>query len=493
MAVAEYRIPAFLGIDQSAQEGAIEPGSSPDACNMDTADGSLAVARGYVKHIAAAVPGEKPIRKLLHWQGLVSERFLAIAGNDVYAYVITDEAPAWTLLFSYPETVKGLRFDACETQIGSADYLLLACGEHAIVKWDGINAMQAFGSEAKLSNISVNFLAMHYGRLFSAGDPAHPCRLYWSQAPGDERTIESWAVDEASENTGGGHVEVGDTSGDPITGLCALSNQLLIFKRRSVYRLLGDRPGNFRVYRVYAEVEQMQNTARVLYGDVPYWMTGAGLYYFDGQTALRSRSARRIRGFLEGASFTNCRAAKLGEKLIFTAYEQSRDQSGAGAARTADNALIVYDTARQAYMLRRGFTVSDICAHDGTLYLINEARTVYRFDEGPDYDGAPIDAYWHTPLTDLGSKPGIKCLQEMYIRGAGESAGEGAVLLLDARIGRNLHNYRCLMPEREEDVLEIPLRNEGRTFAFRFSNEAGSRFRILGGVQMVFEHRLRAL
>ncbi len=493
MALSEYRIDAFTGIDQSAAEGMIPAGASPDACNMDTADGCLAVAKGYVKHIADPVPGEKPIRRLIFWQRLISGTFLAVAGNEVYAYTVTDEAPTWKLLFTYPETVKNLRVDFCEAQIGSKDHILLACGEYQILKWDGASNMQVFGSEEKVSNLPVNYLAMHYGRLFAAGDPDHSCRLYWSKVPGDNRTIEDWAKDESSENTGGGFVEVGDTSGDPITGLCALSNQLLIWKRRSLYRLLGDRPSNYRVYRIHAEVERMQDAACAVYGDVPYWMTGAGLFFFDGQTAQRSLNARRIRNFLAGASTSNCRAAKRGETLYFTAYEKARDPLDLGAARAMDNALIVYDIARQTYMIRRGFQISDLCAHDGTLYLINDKRYVYRFEEGPDYDGTPIDAYWKTPLTDLNSKPGIKNLQELYLRGEGVGGGEGAVLLLDARIGRNLHVYRCLMPEDETDVLEIPLKNEGRTLCLKFSNEAGSRLRILGGVQLLFEHRMRAI
>lgn len=490
MALQEYRIGEFLGIDQSKEEGSVDAGASPDACNMDTSDGSLSVAKGYVAHILARVPGEKPIRRLFIWQDLVTTRYVVIAGNDVYAYVTTAQTPAWQCIYSYGgEDFSGLRFDALVAQINSADHMLIACGEQAIIKWDGVNNAELFGSEAGLSNLSVNFLAMHYGRLFSAGNPEHPSRLYWSQVPGDGRSIENWSVEENSANAGGGHLEVGDTAGDPITGILALSNQLLLFKRRSIYRLLGDRPGNFRVYRVYAEVEKMQNSACIPYGDVPFWMTGRGLFYFDGQSALRSRNADRLRGFLAGADFSNCRAAKYMEQLYFTAYEPARDSSAAGAKRNEDNALVVYHVERQTYMVRRGFSVADICASEGTLYLINSRRLIYRFEEGADYDGVPIFAHWRTPRTDLAHKQGIKNLQEMYLRGLGE--GETAVMQLDVQIGRNAHNYRCLMPEYEGDVLEIPLKNEGRTFSFRFSNEQGSRWRIVGGMQVVFEHRLR--
>lgn len=489
MAVGIYKLGAFYGIDQSSHEGAIDAGSSPDACNMETDDGSLRVGRGFVRHLEEAVPGSKPIRRLFVWQSLVTMRFIALAGNDVYAYTVTDEAPYWKLLMSYPEEVKGLRWDCCICQINGIEHLLLACGEHCLTKWDGVQDMVQFGSDEAQSAHEVNLLCMHYGRLFAAGDPAHPIRLYWSQAPGDNRSIESWAADDASPNTGGGHVEIGDTAGDPITGLIALSNQLLIFKRRSIYRLLGDRPSNYSVYRVHAEVEQMNNTSCVLYGDAPFWMTGGGLYFFDGQNAQKSRYARRIGKFLEDAKFGNCRSAKRGTKLYFSAYEESRDEAKLGALRTCDNALIVYDTERQTYMLRRGFNIADLCSHDGTLYMVNENRLIYRLDEGEDYDGNPIVAYWHTPLTDLNSKPLIKGLRELYLQGKGES--ENSVLLINYRIDSTCHYERFLMPRHEAEVMEIPLKNEGRTFAFCFLNEAGSRWRILGGVELMFEQRLR--
>jgi hypothetical protein len=320
------------------------------------------------------------------------------------------------------------------------------------------------------------------------GRPRIPEPALLEKAPGDGRSIEDWTADDASENTGGGHVEVGDTSGDPITGLVAMSNQLLIFKRSSIYRLLGDRPGNYRVYRVSAETERCAHTACMKSGDMPCWLTKAGIFYYDGQNAQRLFNARNIQGFLAGARVTATKAAKNRDLLYFTAYE------GSESATACDNAMVVYDTLRRTYMIRRGFTAADICAADGTLYLIGEGRYVCRFDEGDDYDGAPIEAYWDTPLTDLDGKPQIKLLMEMYFRGRGLTvSGEGAVVCVEAQAGRSRSLYRYLMPEEIEDVLEMPLKNEGRTFRFRFRNEAGSRFEIQGGVQILFQQRLRAM
>ncbi len=46
-----YHINEFVGIDQSHDENGLKPMMSPDACNMDTTDGNLSVARGCVRHI----------------------------------------------------------------------------------------------------------------------------------------------------------------------------------------------------------------------------------------------------------------------------------------------------------------------------------------------------------------------------------------------------------------------------------------------------------
>lgn len=475
MALKEYLIKNFGGIDQSKSENRLSDGDTPDARNMDTEQGNLMVARGYVKHIGTPVPGTGEIRRLYIWRDLVTVRYVVIAGNEVYAWRTTDAEPKWLLIHTYDTeeedavTWTGARWDFLETKIGDADYLIIANGERQLIKWDGeAEKAELFGNESKVSNIPVNFLAMHYDRLFGAGDQNHPSRIYWSVTPGDGRTIEDWSAVEGSANASGGHVEVGNTDTDPIVGLCALSNQLLIFKRDSIYRLLGDNPGNFRVYRVNAEVEQMAHSSCILYGDTPFWMTPAGMYYFDGQTARPMPDARCIQNFMKTAKVSTCKGTEHRDRLYFTCKDGEKD------------AIIQYDATDRTYMIRDGFDVTDLRSSAGAIYMINGNRVIYRFDEGTDYDGEPIHAYWRTPLTDLDNKPGIKNPQELYIR------GDGGILLADVKVGRATETHRYLMPETEEDVLEIPLHNQGRVFCIKFYNEAGSYWTIQGGAMMLF-------
>ncbi|MPM86038.1 hypothetical protein SDC9_133121 [bioreactor metagenome] len=187
--------------------------------------------------------------------------------------MLEEAAGEWKQLYDFATLASAAQYDFLPVKIASTEYLLIANGTARMAKWDGASeTAEAFGSAEGLSNTAVNFVEFYYSRLFAAGDAQNPSRLYYSQAPGDTRTIENWTAATESENVSGGFVDVG-TGSDPITGLFALSNQLLIFKRDSLYRLLGDRPGNFRIQPVNGTMQQPVHTACVRVGDVLYFLT----------------------------------------------------------------------------------------------------------------------------------------------------------------------------------------------------------------------------
>ena len=473
MALQQYRIPEFLGINQSACENNIHAGESPDARNMDTDGGRLAVARGYVRHCAPAHPSPESVLRLAVWHKDGVRRFVTATADGLQ--VLDEDADAWQTLATF--AAPAVQADFQTLKIASTEYLLMAGGAQQIVKWDGASAAAAFGSAEQLSDAPVGLLELYYGRLFAAGDPNHPCRLYWSCAPGDERTVEDWSQSAASENVGGGHVEVG-TDSDPITGLFALSNQLLIFKRDSLYRLLGDRPGNYRIYPVNASMAQPVHTACVRVGDVLYFLTETGMYYFDGQTVRRAADADKIKAFLADADLSDCRGAACRDRLYFAV------KTGGSAV---NNALVTYDLPRGTYMVRDGFTIHGLQADGGVLFLLAGDGRVCRFDEGDSYDGAEIRAYWRTPMTDLGGKIAVKQLRELYLRGS------GGVIAVEAISGGATVFFDRLMPASPADVLEAPLSGDGRAFCLRLSNENGARFTVDGGVELLLDAKRRVL
>ena len=478
MAWQQYRIGPFTGLNQSVCENALDSGESADARNMDTSGGRLSVARGYVTESAAALPAPDGFTRLSVWNRATGRIFFAFHAAGVS--VLEPGASAWRTLYAYPAGAQGERFDMQCVKLGSTEYAVLANGASQLVKWDGAAGTDAalFGSAEELSNVPAAHLELYYGRLFAAGDPSCPGRLYWSCAPGDGRTPENWSSVTEGENVSGGHVEVG-TDSDPITGLFALSNQLLIFKRDSLYRLLGDRPSNYRICPLNAAMRGPAHSACVRYGDVLYFLTDAGLYYFDGQNVRRSADADKARDFLAGADLSGCVAAACRDKLYFALREH--------ADSAANDALLVYDLVRGTYMIRDGFTARGLCACDGTLFLLDGDGRVCRFDEGDSYAGERINAYWRTPLTDLGGKIAQKQLRELYLRGS------GGLMELSAETAAGTAYYERVMPGSTGEVLEAPLTALGRAFRLRLGNVGGSRFTVEGGVELLLDVQRRTL
>ena len=74
-----------------------------------------------------------------------------------------------------------------------------------------------------------------------------------------------------------------------------------------------------------------------------------------------------------------------------------------------------------------------------------------------------------------------KALKWLYAR------GEGDIFLLECNVGGIDKNGRFQMPEDDMNVIRVKLENEGRVFGFRIYNEAGSWFRLNGGVEVRFE------
>ncbi|MBR0134648.1 MAG: hypothetical protein IJM18_00475 [Clostridia bacterium] len=475
MAGYTYKIGGFVGIDQSRDENLIPPAYSPDAVNMDTSDGGLAVTKGFSKLLPPPVPQESTsgVDRICFFRGASKEIPMAISGGVIYNY--NETSGAWLRAYTYSLVLERRHYSVLMTRIGTTDTMLIADGANRILKFDG-EEFSLFGSEAGCSDITVSYIAMYRSRLFAAGNYDYPNRLYYSKLPGGERTIEDWGYDEDSPSVEGGHIEIGTTSGDPITAICAMSNQLLIFKKSSIYRLIGDRPGNFNVELIMSDSTFVSDTATAVYRDLIYYVTEGGLHCFNGVDAAPMPDARMIKRIMKGADTSDSRMAVAGDKLYFTIKKN-------GGTR-----LIEYDITERRYMQYGGFTAFDLVSKDGRLILANGARYFEIWGEGDSFDGADINAYWTTPLTDLNEKSVIKSLQEMYLRGACTGSD---MLIVDTFIGKNEDSYRVLLPETEAEVLEIPLKNEGRTLKLRFRNEAGGHFRLTGGAEIGMNVRRR--
>lgn len=472
MAFTYDLIRSFEGVRMDLSEYLLPKGSSPDACNMDTRTGALRTAKGFQKAVNASLPnGELPQRLYIHNTTEQGRRYLALTSDRLYLY-----RNAWMPIHTFSEPVRAETVDFLPIRIGSEDRLLIACGNGQMLTFDAAeNAVTPFGSAEMLSDRPVCYAELYFGRLFAAGDRACPSRLYWSKAPGGNRTVEDWRQDPAGENVSGGFVDVG-VDDDPITGLFALSNQLLIFKRDTLYRLYGDRPSNYRVLPVDASFLQPLHTGCVRYADRLYFLTAGGLCCYDGQTVRRPGCFRSLEPFLREASMEHVRSAACGDTLYFAVHTREVVQG--------NDVVIEYDVLRDRYMLRRGFYTADLFGAHGTLYaLLDNGKTV-RFDDSDTYDGDKIQAWWWTPRFDLGYKEANKTLLSLTADGTGKIA-------VAALANGGVHQTQITFPVTTDTVAQIPLRGVGHVFRLCFSNVNGEPMTMDASVTLHYDMQRR--
>lgn len=474
MAQKLYRIQNFLGLNQAIDEGSLDAAYSPDCANIDTSCGRLETAKGHTKAIAALIPGRDNFLSLYVGEIGTAMCYIAITRKYIYSYDMTNIS--WSTLYTFTAPLVQNRVDYINATCDGEDCLLIATGETQLLKCTG-TACTAFGSEELGSNHLCNYVAMYQNRLFSGGESTAPTRLCYSQPCTLAGGIENWSESTESSELSGGYIDIGPTESDPICGIKALRNQLLIFKEKSLYRLIGDRPSSFTVERLCDLNSRVAHTAFVARGDGGFFMARDGLYVYNGVNAYRSNDADHIKKILGTVNTADCRAACTSNKLVFKLDGPLlRDY------------CVEYDINRGCYMLRTGFMADAFCEYKGEVYMINSNRYVYLYDNSDTYDGVPIEAYWKTPCTDLGDKGEIKGLVELYIRG---ESNTGSSICVETYSDGKQELYTVDGLDSPQVVKDVRLNGEGRTFAVRVSNLNGGHFSICAGLELLLSCRRR--
>ena len=358
------------------------------------------------------------------------------------------------------------------------------------------------------SNMPVTFMQMHYGRLFAAASrsqTAHMRRLYWSCLPGDGRTIEDWTFSDASIETSGGHVDVGDPSDECITGLVECNRQLLIFTKRRLWRLYGYSPSNYTL-EVIGELEGTRVSNPVEVNGTIYWLSLSGISYYNGSyiaTVDDNYSTRHLlesfpRYMSDAMHYSSVHASLFDNSIMF-AFD---DNSGINDACTVlryeleTNNVFTYRVPCENYLQQFCDSVKDNFGMIGGNVVKNETRYFQAlvhnngtmtmtqwYNWGRQkidwYDDQPVSALWQSGWSDMQSPEAVKKVQTICLRGSGEFT-----LTLESEKNKDVIEVK--MPENSYEVKEIvPRYAEGRTF--RITIESDKPFEIEPYMTLLYE------
>lgn len=192
-----------------------------------TLDGGTRKAPGTVLHGAQLETGTNVMGIFDYWRmgtgGTPSQQRIVHVGSKVKK----DDADG-----SYSDIITGLTAGAVPCYAVLED-LLVMCStatSDGPRKWDGSSAGTLGGSPPNFSIVTE-----HKNRLWAAGNPALPSRLYYCELLDPE----DWS------GSGAGHIDISPNDGDRITGLATFNNDLFVFKgpyKGSIHRITGSSP-----------------------------------------------------------------------------------------------------------------------------------------------------------------------------------------------------------------------------------------------------------
>ena len=85
MAMQSRTLSSFGSMRQDRNDYISSPDTSPDACNMDTRDGCLAVASGFSPAVQSTAPGSERLKRLYGYAGPNGLQFLVCTDTKLYA------------------------------------------------------------------------------------------------------------------------------------------------------------------------------------------------------------------------------------------------------------------------------------------------------------------------------------------------------------------------------------------------------------------------
>ena len=214
------------------------------------------------------------------------------------------------------------------------------------------------------------------------------------------------------------YTPVGD-SGERILAVTLKSNQLWIYKERSIWRMVGDfEDFQGEIESTYSVVGLAAPKGVASYGAVDFIVTTAGIYRFNGDTAVEvSQDIRPIFlgetvSFGSGAVLPGIDLANI-SKCCLAIYRNQLWFSYPRVGQSVNTNTAVYDIASGRWFQdRRGF---DALYWDGAKLWGGISNGMHALEEGTTDNGQPIPCVFHSRYWHLGAPDNPKHFVELVV------------------------------------------------------------------------------
>lgn len=275
----EFPISSFDGVDNNNDPASIKDSVSPDALNVNyDSVGAIQSRKGYIKLLTTTLANPITGMRSATKSDQVTRQLVYASGTDWYVY---NNAGGSTKISTQTFTT-GRQWDFDQF----ADKVYGVNGADGVYQYDfsTVTSIPGWGSGTNSSG-QPQYIRVHKNRVWLAGDPTNPSRLYFSDP--NAASAGTFPINN--------FIDINSNDGQVITGLEVLLDALIVFKGESIWMVLGEPVGsgnvtlvgNLSLRKANSEVGCVAFRTIAKVESILFFMHQSGLYVFQNNQAKR--------------------------------------------------------------------------------------------------------------------------------------------------------------------------------------------------------------
>ena len=350
-----------------------------------------------------------------------------------------------------------------------------------VLMGDNLSFQQVSGVPAKFGCI-----CRHNERIWGSGIIDDPDKLMYS-AP---YSLTNWAYNAETPEDGGGDILCPNWDGDRFLALREYGSQLLAFKNKAVWRVVGSNPDEFYLRQQYGRGARCEDTISIS-ASYCFMLGDEGIMRYDGETVAEFRHPD-VKDIMLGR--VNWQAV---DKQDYDESQYSTEFVNRACAiqhsdiyylalpldgSTENNAVLIYNPHEGSFSLMTGVHVQCwLEVGDRLFYASREPGHYGRIRELTDA-GETLPVLWRSGWQDLGMKSSVKSTFTVYFTCDAPTAFP---LNLGLRTEKKLKLKTLTV--KPGKPCRIHMNVQGRYFQLELSSNSVSPFQLNGGIRMDLE------
>lgn len=344
---------------------------------------------------------------------------------------------------------------------------------------DGMFYIDVSGDSAAFVNAvttpkDFGVIARFNERVWGGAIATDPDMLVYS-APYD---FTDWTENTTIPADGAGDISQPTWDGDSFNSLIQFGNYLIAFKKHSIWRVSGTDPGVFVWSKQYGGGTLYHRTVAVD-GERIIMLGDTGLMVYDGLT-VEPFKPEQTEDFFKTANWDAM------DEACGCMWHDKYYLSLPTGESTTNNAVLIYNTREDTWMLRDDVAVSQFLPDGDTLYFAS-GNKVYLWKEDSWEEGTAIaSTQWVTPWFDMGDKSSTKGPWVVYFTLEAKAPGSIDVSI-ETEKGKKTKTYNFPDNEGVARQKSITFGGVARRFRLHFESASAVPWRIIGGVEIATE------